>query len=285
MNKEKILFEKSSAELIRTRTSWRNYADQSIEEDKLRRLNEFMEHLSPPPFKSEARFKVVQEQFEGRGSVPGTYGVIKGAHNFIVGAVEKGSGDMEDFGYLFEHIVLLATDLNLGTCWMGGTFDHTSFGKKIDLKKEETLPAISPVGYRHNKMSLLDTTFKTFAGSRNRKQWSDLFFEKTFKDPLSEVNAGEYRTPLEMVRLAPSASNKQPWRVVKQDETFRFYLQRTKFYNKLTASDLQRVDIGIAMCHFELSAVESDLSGQWERQEMKENVPSGTEYITSWVPA
>ncbi len=44
--------------------------------------------------------------------MPGTYGVIKGAGVFLVGAMERGHRDMEDFGYLFEQIILFATELN-----------------------------------------------------------------------------------------------------------------------------------------------------------------------------
>ena len=70
--------------------------------------------------------------------------------------------------------------------------------------------------------------------------------------------------------MAPSASNKQPWRVVRRGADWHFYLQRTKGYGKgsplfavLRLADLQRVDLGIALCHFELTARESGLTGGW----------------------
>ena len=74
---------------------------------------------------------------------------------------------------------------------------------------------------------------------------------------------------LEVVRWAPSASNKQPWRVVRGRKRWHFYLARTKGYGKglLTSlvklADLQRVDMGIAMCHFELAAREAGIEGRW----------------------
>ncbi len=51
------------------------------------------------------------------------------------------------------------------------------------------------------------------AGSANRKEWGDIFFSGNFGGKLSRRDAGDYGEALEMVRLAPSASNKQPWRV------------------------------------------------------------------------
>ncbi|MBI5957943.1 MAG: hypothetical protein HY866_04360 [Chloroflexi bacterium] len=52
------------------------------------------------------------------------------------------------------------------------------------------------------------------------------------------------------------------------DRTWHFYLQRTKGYNHslffrmLRLEDLQRVDMGIAMSHFELTSSELVLRGR-----------------------
>ena len=93
-----------------------------------------------------------------------------------------------------------------------------------------------------------------------------------------------------MVRLGPSASNKQPWRVIQEDHAFHFYVQRTPGYRDsllqrmLRVEDLQRVDLGIAMCHFELTARELGLRGRWAAQEPKLETPDPlTEYTISWV--
>lgn len=102
--------------------------------------------------------------------------------------------------------------------------------------------------------------------------------------------AGRYAEPLEMLPLGPSASNKQPWRVVQGGEAWHFYLQRTPGYGKgsllfgvLRLADLQRVDIGIAMCHFEMTAGEFGLKGKWEVCDPGLAVPdAGTEYIVTW---
>jgi hypothetical protein len=93
-----------------------------------------------------------------------------------------------------------------------------------------------------------------------------------------------------MVRWAPSASNKQPWRVIRSDDAWHFYLQRTKGYGKgsmifnvLRLADLQRVDMGIAMCHFELAVHEFNLHGRWKIEEPEIRKPENTEYIVSWI--
>lgn len=49
-------------------------------------------------------------------------------------------------------------------------------------------------------------------------------------------------------------------------------------------ADLQRVDMGIAMCHFELTARELGLTGHWAVSEPDIKKPDGfTEYTASWV--
>jgi len=117
-----------------------------------------------------------------------------------------------------------------------------------------------------------------------------MFFLKSFGNPLSPDDAGAYAVPLEMVRIGPSATNKQPWRIIKDGNTWHFYLQRTKGYgNSLTfkllrLADLQRVDMGIAMNHFELTASETGLKGNWAVREPQITKPDSlTEYTVSWV--
>ena len=127
-------------------------------------------------------------------------------------------------------------------------------------------------------------------GSRanQRKPWPELFFNQNFHTPLTPADAGPYREPLEMIRIAPSASNKQPWRIVKENGHLHLYLQRTKNYYKrynrlIGMADLQRVDMGIAMCHFELSAKARQLKGEWIYEDPNlRNLPPLTSYVRSW---
>jgi hypothetical protein len=84
---------------------------------------------------------------------------------------------------------------------------------------------------------------------------------------LPEGASGRYLEPLEMLRLGPSASNRQPWRVVKEQgrDIFHLYLRRSKGHDKLIkAVERQRIDMGIAMSHFELTVRELGLGEQWE---------------------
>lgn len=49
------------------------------------------------------------------------------------------------------------------------------------------------------------------------------FLIEDFHTPLTQDMTGAYAQPLEMVRLAPSAKNAQPWRVRRTGDAYHFY--------------------------------------------------------------
>jgi len=190
---------------------------------------------------------------------------------------------------MMETVILFATDMGLGTCWLGGSFTRSSFAKKISATVEEVVPAVTSVGYILKKEQS-EVTIRQIVGGHNRRPWGNLFFRETFGIPLSPDEAGPYAVPLEMVRIAPSATNKQPWRIIKDGDSWHFYMQRTRGYGNtltfklLNIADLQRVDMGIAMCHFEMTAGELGLKGKWVNKEPKIEKPASLcEYTVSWI--
>lgn len=283
---------KPITEIIKIRSSVRTYSKEPIEPKKETLLKEFLEVQQEGPLGIKMRFQLITAR---PGDVDvlkglGTYGAIKNPAGFTIGAMEESDlKKVEDFGYVMEHIILFATDLDLGTCWLGGSFKKSNFAKAIAVNENETVPAATSLGNIPEKLSIKDKFIRKSVGAGKRLPWEDLFFHEDFATPLSQENAGVYAVPLEMVRLGPSASNKQPWRIVKEPDsnTFHFYLQRNKRYSRqlkwMKLADLQRMDIGIAMCHFEFTAKEQGLSGTWEVTDPGINpLPEETEYIVSW---
>jgi nitroreductase len=269
-------------EIIRRRCSWRSYNGEPVEENVLTQLDSFIKGLSSPPSGSKVRFGTISSPDKKEG-VKGTYGVIRGASAFIAGAVNDNLRAMEDFGYQFEKIILFATSLNLGTCWLGGSFKRTVYAERVGLEADEIIPAITPVGYAAGRRTIIDNAFRLIAGSKKRKAFSELFFMKSFDTPLTGSDAGKYTVPLEMVRLGPSASNKQPWRMIIDGDAVHLILQRTENYAKVLPIDIQKIDMGIAMCHFELSARESGIDGQWVQADPLIKLPELSEYSATWV--
>jgi hypothetical protein len=238
------------------------------------------------PFELDIRFTLLEftQELNDKGIKLGTYGVIKGAKSYIAAAIEEKDRVMEQLGYCFEKLILYAESLDLGTCWLGGTFKKSDFARAIQLKDNEILPIVTPVGYKAENKSLTETLMRMVAGSNKRINWEQLFFNEDFSQVLTREEAHAYELPLEMVRIAPSASNKQPWRILKRGSTFHFYLKHTKGYAKMLGYDIQKIDMGIAMCHFELSAQEIGLVGQWQVLNPEiHGISVDNEYIISWV--
>ena len=286
-----MLYSKPASEIMRQRFSCRKYLEKPIAEDQQQRLADFMQSAGRGPFHTPMRFELVAATEQDRKSLKGlgTYGIIRGATGFIVGAVERSEKNLEDYGYVMEKIVLCATDIDLGTCWLGGTFTKSGFAKKIAATERESVPAVTSIGYTAQSAGF-DDRMRQLVGADNRLSWEHLFFKERFDKPLSPDEAGDYSVPLEMVRIGPSASNKQPWRIVSQGNGWHFYMQRTKGYGNnfafrlLGLADLQRVDMGIAMSHFELTAAELGLKGTWIIREPDIAKPdTRTEYIASWI--
>jgi nitroreductase len=268
---------------IRTRKSIRTYTDKSIEPKIKQNVIDFMQSDSVGIFGNKVDFSWIDGSSDEFKDVKlGTYGIISGTTSFIAGKVGISDMNFEDFGYSMEKLVLFCTQHNIGTCWMGGTYNNTAFSKAVGLQEEELIPAVTPVGYFGTKKRTIDKMFRYMAGSDNRKPFDELFYSKTFQGQLNEKEKETFGFFLEMVRLAPSASNKQPWRVVVDNNILHFFLKRTPNYNKNRLhADLQRVDMGIAISHVELALNEKNISHRWVVNKPDIDVDNTTEYTAS----
>ncbi|MFZ5975459.1 MAG: nitroreductase family protein [Bacillota bacterium] len=274
-------------EIMNRRVSVRSYTQTPVPSDIKEKITAFFD-APDGPFAPRTRFGLLDKtELKAKENIRlGTYGFIKGAPLFAAAAVEDGERAMEQLGYVFEKLICFITSLGLGTCWLGGSFNRGAFKKAMDLKGNELMPAVAAIGYGAGSRTLVDFAINPSGKKRVRKSWGDLFFNGAFKQALKEQEAGAYALPLEMVRIAPSASNKQPWRVVLENGNYHFYLQHFKPYSNLFGVDIQKVDMGIAMFHFESSAREAGLAGSWQTLESAAlEPPENCEYIITWVSA
>ena len=286
-----LKFNQPIRNVIQQRFSCREYRREPVSAAKQEQIQTFIEALPPGPFGTHPRFDLLAATGADSKALRGlgTYGFIRNPSAFILGAMSSSEYDHEDFGYLMEAIILYATSLGLGTCWLGGTFTKSRFAKKMNLIPGESIPAVTSMGeYAVSGQTRRGITSQV-AGSARRYTWEKLFSNVMLNVPLYRSEAGQYAAVLDMVRLGPSASNKQPWRILNYKQFWRFYLRRTPGYRKdplkrvLDLCDLQRLDMGIAMCHFELMAMELGLKGKWVVEDNLDKHPNAlTEYVVSW---
>ncbi|HEY3449046.1 MAG TPA: nitroreductase family protein [Myxococcales bacterium] len=274
-------------EAIRARRSVRTYLPDPLTAEERAGLERALASCAKGPFGTEVRFALVAlgEAERGESQALWTYGVIRHATTFVAGAIDpRQPGATLDFGHCLERVILEATKLGLGTCWLGGTFRAGVFASRMCLPAAYEIPCVTPVGRGAEKRTLVEKAFRTFAGSDRRKPWSELFFEGVGRRSLTPESAGRFAEPLECLRLAPSASNKQPWRVFKaaSGEAWHFGLARNTFYDRsVSAVSLQEIDLGIGMSHFELACRTLGIAGSLKREPRVE-LPGGIEHVATW---
>lgn len=277
-----MIFQEPLEGVIRRRRSVRTYEAAILTSRLKEDIQQYAEGLTTP-FGVKPLFKLVEKELEPNGAKLGTYGMVKGASVFMTAAVADTAFAIEALGYAFEQLILYLTTLGLGTCWLGGTFNRGEFRKALGSGDQELLfPAISPVGYA-DRLTLKERMVRGLVRADSRLPWSALFFDGSFEVPLTVDGAEDLATPLEMVRLGPSASNKQPWRILKLGRYFHFYEQKTPGYSKAFNFDMQAIDMGIAACHFHLTATEQGKPGQFVFNAGPElELPQNMVYKYSW---
>ena len=160
--------------------------------------------------------------------------------------------------------------------------DKRQVREAMELVDDEVMPCVSPLGYPAEKMSIREAMMRKAIKAESRMAFEELFFDGDFGTPLTQKKAGRLAQPLEMVRLAPSAVNRQPWRVVVKENAAHFYLKRAKGMGG-GALDMQKIDMGIALCHFDLAAQEAGLASCFAQDDPGIETPNGEEYIASWL--
>ncbi|MGP1618183.1 nitroreductase family protein [Peptostreptococcus stomatis] len=268
-------------EVIKRRISNRTYEERSLTEEDKKKLLEFNSTLTNP-FGIDVKVQYISKEKGADDVQLGTYGTIKGAKDFLAITVKDQPYAMEAIGYQFENLVLYATDMGIGTVWLAGTFKRKDFINAIEIGEDDLFPCICPLGYPAQKQSFLEKITKASLGSKKRKDWDKLFFLEDFTKALTKADAGIYEDALEMLRLAPSATNSQPWAVVKEGNKFHFFCNYKNTLND-DVKKIKHIDIGIALSHFHQTAMSKGLSGNLQVEDIGFSIPDNMHYVLSYV--
>ncbi len=185
----------------------------------------------------------------------GSYGKTKGASALMVGIVQSGPYAEESLGFTMEYLILEATRHNIGSCWMSGTFDRRRVAAELTLAQGEKIPVVAPIGYPAEKPGLSQSLLRTVAGSDRRKPLSEIVFADQWGGSADALltDRPELMKLAEAVQIAPSALNRQPWRLIVTPS-------RTSLWMANGAGGL---DAGIAMAHWAIAAQEMSVPGSW----------------------
>lgn len=265
------------AEHIRQRRSVRTFDGQELHERDRDRLCSFMETIENP-YNIPVAFQLMSAKENGL-----TCPVVVGTDLYVGGKIKRGPNASVAFGYSFEALVLYARSIGVGTVWLGGTMNRAAFERAMGLGEDEIMPCASALGYPAQKMALRERMMRRAIKADERKPFEELFFDGSFATPLTAENAGRLAYPLEMVRLAPSAVNKQPWRAIVTEAAVHFYLKRSKGFSHNEELDMQKIDMGIALCHFALAAKDGGMQVTFVQKDPELATDAEVEYIASYL--
>ena len=266
-----------TAQTMLARKSVRSYDGRPIEGETLAKLEAFAKEVQDP-FGIPVTFVFLDAREKGLSSP-----VLTGEPLYVAGKVGKVPYGDVAFGFAMEQLLLYAWSLGLGSVWIGGTMKREQFEKAADLGPQERMPCVSPLGYPAARRSLREAVMRRGVGADARLPGEKLFFEGDFDTPLSGKALAPWNDLMELVRWAPSAVNKQPWRLVLRDGRFHFYVKHDRGYVSEAVGDMQKIDLGIALCHFVLGAQIKGFAATVTIADPGVQTPAGVEYIASVI--
>jgi nitroreductase len=218
-------------EAIIKRRSRRTYLGEPIEPEKLDQLNMLAKQYNQ---QGNLRIEFITDGSDAFNGLSKSYGLFKGVKTIIALAGNKTDVHLkEKLGFFGELLVLEATKMDFGTCWVGGTFDRNS--KIIPVNEDESLEGVITIGKVPSE-TLKERVIHGLAAPKSKPVES--FY--TSDSPLpSWIEEG-----LKAVQKAPSAVNRQPVR-------FEFRSGILKATVDLKAR-FDLIDLGIAKAHFVL---------------------------------
>lgn len=209
------------ADMISRRRSVRAYRAEEIAPATLEALRTRMEELVP---------LIPGARVAGR-IIPTAHGTFlqKWKTPHFIAIFSDGTDDgLMNAGFMYQQLDLYAQSIGLGTCWVGlGSLADTEpipEGMKLAVMMAIGLPDGVP-----------ERTLADF----NRKL-------------LTEI-ADRADERLEPLRLAPSATNSQPWYVTHAGETLHIWRESLGIIKQRTHGRMNKIDMGIGLSHLYLT--------------------------------
>ena len=208
---------------IFTRKSTRKYRDQPLAQEQLAEIMDFARSAKPLFPEIEIRMELA--------SSADVKGIVSAkAPHYLLFYSEKKEGYLPNAGFLLQQVDLYLASKELGSCWLGIA--------------KTTAPSKNGLDY------VIMLAFGLAQDSPIHKDISEFN-----RQELSQISSGSDER-LEAVRLAPSASNSQPWFFACQPEGIDVYRKKLGLLKGAMYETMNQIDVGIALCHLWLASEE-----------------------------
>lgn len=228
---------------IQKRVSRRKYEDQCL---SAAHQSLIKQKITTYNHESGLSIQLIEDGSIAFNGLAKSYGMFKGVRSLII--LKGATSDvhlLEKTGYYGELLVLYATTLGLGTCWVAGTFDRKNPIFKCDA--DEQITCVITIGTTPDTLSKGESFIR---GLTHRKSKPAEAFYTVIDKNITLPKW--FHEGIEAVMLAPSAVNSQPvhFSVTRSDDESALQVQASVHGKRTT----DKIDLGIAKCHFEIAA-------------------------------
>lgn len=216
-------------EAIDIRKSRRTFLPTAMSENQITHLQSLIKQYNA---ESGLHIQLLRDATQAFDGFKKSYGMLKGVQSCLALIGNKADEHLEEkCGYYGELLVLEATSMSLGTCWVGGTYDKKS--NAFALKENEVLTCVIPIGNVPEETNREKFIHKLAV--RKTKSIEELY---TSDAPAPDF----FIAGMQAVRKAPSAVNRQP--------VMFSYNNGDVSASVSTKYAFALIDFGIAKAHF-----------------------------------
>lgn len=235
------------------RKSIRKYELNSLSSDVLNDISTYMNSLIRMNDEIKTEMKIVS------GSLVKNLLPIKAPHYIIVTSENK-DGYLTNVGFMLQQMDLFLSSNCIGSCWVGMAKPTKEIAKEMEFE------------------FVIAMAFGEATENLHRE--SILEFKRKPLDTLCDTS--EFYEIIEAARLAPSATNSQPWYFQVSDGVIHCFCVKSNIIKALIYDKMNKIDMGIAICHLWLALKNSGRSVDFfEDKLVKDNQPKGYYYIAS----
>ncbi len=237
------------------RKSIRTFDLMPLDDDTLTEISKYLNALKPMRDDIKTELKIVSSDKVKRR-------MMKEAPHYIAVFSEAKESYLTNIGFMLQPVDLFLSANGLGSCWQG-------------------IPA--PTNKLLNSSNLKFVIFIAFGKPKDPGSLHRSSISEFKRKPLSEITditgADEL---LEVARIAPSATNSQPWFFTGSAGMIHAYSIKPNFIKALMVKKYIPIDVGIAICHLKIAAEHFNKKAEVVTDETaKINLPRGYEYVAS----
>lgn len=235
----------TNLEILKSRHSVRTFTPADVPHDIIVKLQSEITMINT--HEAGMKFQLCVNDSNPFDGFKKSYGFFKNAKNYIAVVVDTAyKHTYQRAGYFAQQIVIKATTLGLGTCYVGGTYDKKSISARIRVG--EKLLFIILFGYEDHQPQRLMARIGYNLIHLKKKALHDFI---TIDSEEEYLKFPKLHEAVEAVACSPSSLNKRPARITCKNGEIHMLIN--------SDNEKEFIDLGIAQYNFQFI-----MPGEWE---------------------